>query len=228
MGNMDLSCLFSCFFPPQTKAIIVYVTSVEEWKDRGYIIRSYDAIFILEKYNPKLDLILSVLRPDNAFILHTFELGNNVIYDLESIEIMRYEDKIISVKTDHKSTLLRLESKLDKVQLCKFKPAYCGIFNQLKLNTTLCLIFVDKRWINGTFELIGVAQSNAIEIQVKGLINIGIEFEHLPNYVEVITKESQQQRFICEKDAFLFEIGFIYNITYQKTTDELYQILECV
>lgn len=207
--------------------ITIYITSIEDWEN--YYINMYDLQFILKKDHPKVTEILKLLQIGKVVTLNGIKEFNH--YNILSVNtntniiIFEYDTVITSITTnDDTNTIIYTTQK--RIDLNRSNMAYCGIYNELKLNIPCCLITYND-------QLIGICpvKTRSDKIEVRGLINISIEFPHLTDYYEVIpilkSRISYVGRVVYQKGQFEFKIGCTYKLNYQKMYEkQLYKIIE--
>lgn len=210
--------------------LIVYITSIEEWEN--YYINMYDFQLILKKDNPNFNKITKLIEINKVY---SFSVINNNdeyvifdIFDTKEVDYTEYNTTIKSITNDiNFDTIIKTNPLSTGVILKRENKAYCGLYNELKLNIPCCLIV---RNIHNKNFLIGISEVKILskQIKVKGLINIGIEFNHLNDYQEVVVMDKAFQiRIVFQKHSFEFKVGCNYEIKYQKISEDyLFKIIE--
>lgn len=203
--------------------LVIYITSIEEWEK--YYIKMYDFQLILNKDNPKFNKIINLIKINKTY---SFSVINNdeeyIIMDVNEVNFTLFNTVIKSITNDININTIIKTTSLSDVILKRDNRAYCGLYNELKLNIPCCLIINNKNY------LIGISEPNIFseKIKVKGLININIEFNHLNDYQEIVVMNSNIKiRIVFQKDSFVFKVGHNYTIKYIKMTEDyLFKIIE--
>lgn len=192
----------------------------------------YDFQLILKKDNQKFNEILKLLTTNKAYSISGDKINNEyIITDIEMLETFELDTSICFIKMNNQKNIeIRInEDCSHNIILYRENLAYCGIYNVLKLNVPCCLITVKH---HTAWSLIGIAEPKikCDEVNIKGLINIEIEFNHLEDYQEIIGyKDELNSRCVFQKGTFEFKIGHTYRIKYQKiVTCGLSKIIESV
>jgi hypothetical protein len=203
---------------------IIYITSIEEWEH--FYINMYDFQLVLKKNNPKFNELAKLIK---IYKIYSISFINNdeeyIIIDIEEKDHVKYNTTIKSITNDiNMNTIIKTNPLSTGVILARDNKAYCGLYNELKLNIPCCLILCGKN------QLIGVSETEIIskQIKIKGLINIGIEYNHLNDYQEIVTMDKDvKNRIVFQKHSFEFKVGHNYIIKLQKTQEDyLHKIIE--
>lgn len=159
-----------------------------------------------------------------------FSIINNndeyIIIDIGTTDCIGYNTTIKSITYDtNYNSIIKTDALSPDVILKRENKAYCGIYNELKLNTPCYLILHKSNYLMG----ISDAKILSKQIKVKGLINIGIEFKHLDDYQEVVVTDIEfRGRMVFQKHSFEFKVGYNYEIKCQKMIEDyLFKIIEC-
>jgi hypothetical protein len=205
--------------------LTIYITSIEDWEN--YYINMYDLQFILKKDHPKVTEFLKLLKVGKTVNINAIKEFNqyNILDISISGLIFELDTVITSITTDDDiNTIINTIQR--KIYLNRSNMAYCSIYNELKLNIPCCLMVQNS-------QLIGISpvKTRSDKIEVRGLININIEFPHLIDYYELIPSFksiiSYVGRIVYQKGQFEFKIGCNYTLTYQKMCEkQLYKIIE--
>lgn len=162
--------LFSTTSTDNIFKITIYITSIEDWEN--YYINMYDLQFILKKDHPKVTEFLKLLKVGKTVTINGIKEFNqyNILDVSISGTIFELDTVITSIKTDDDiNTIINTIQR--NIYLNRSNMAYCSIYNELKLNIPCCLMIYND-------QLVGISsvKTRSDKIEVRGLINISIEF----------------------------------------------------